>query len=156
MTTKTLAKTTVQLLGVNRETLERETHVLSGFDDETTMLNDYTNENKNFVLCSHKTVTSRHKIKMSDRDFVLFGQLEKTKGSFYRNIDVTRIHGVFCDVKQRTVYDDTITLFSDETEKDIPDLLPVGVYLVEKTGTEKHTICVFMSPETFYNNGTEV
>lgn len=156
MITKTITKTTVQMLGVNRETLERETHVSSGFEDETTLVNDYCNNNENFVLCSHKAVSTHHKIKMSDREFVMCGNTQKKKGDFYRNVEFTKLRGIFCNVNDKTVYEDELNLFSDENEKDIPDFLPVGVYFVEIQSREKGSICVFMSTEKFYDNGTEV
>lgn len=155
MITKTIVITSVEMLGVNRETLERETHVVCGFEDETNLINDYCNKNESFVLCSHKTLVTHHKMKMTDRNFVLFRSIEKKKGDFYRNVDFTRIRGIFCDINAKTVYEDGIVIFSDENEKDIPKLLPDGVYLVKILNEQKETACVFMDRETFFNNGTE-
>ena len=156
MISKTITKTTVQMLGVNRESLERETHVSTGFEDETSLVNDYCNNNENFVLCSHKSVSSQHKIKMTDREFVMYGNTQKKKGDFYRNVEFTKLHGIFCDVNEKRVYEDDLTIFSDENEKDIPAFLPDGIYFVEIQSREKGTICVFMSTEKFYANGKEI
>lgn len=156
MITKTITKTTVEMLGVNRETLEREIHVTYGFVDETTLINDYCKQSENFVVCSYKAVVSHHKIKMSDRDFVMLRNTERQKGDFYRNIEFTKIRGIFCNIDSKRVYESEMVIFSDETEKDIPNLLPDGIYLVKILSKEKEASCAYMNTETFYKNGTEV